>query len=133
MTLLLALILFAADENIIGPPWTPPGFNCCIDNARDWETTWAITGPPWLTFAPTHGTLPAQSSTLVTATVNAHADTMPAGTTTEPVTVTWQRTFASCFSGPCVPAADECLTFDADGDCDVDLDDFAVIQREMTR
>ncbi|MHC4697404.1 MAG: thrombospondin type 3 repeat-containing protein, partial [Planctomycetota bacterium] len=57
--------------------------------------------------------------------------------------------FASCMSGPGVPFAprvhvatgmvgsvtvepDPCIGFDADGDCDIDLDDYALLQWSFT-
>jgi len=66
----------------VGGPFTSSPANYIVQNTGSGTLNWSVTGPAWLTFSPSSGSLAASSSQGVSVSVNANANAFAAGTQT---------------------------------------------------
>lgn len=105
----------ASNHNASGPqggPFTGTPGSYTVQNSGSGTLNWTVSGPSWLNFSATSGSLGAGASTVVSVSINASANSLPAGvqngtitfggnggTATRSATLTVNDTMAPTWSG----------------------------------
>jgi len=110
----------------VGGPFTPESKDYTVENLGDYPINYSVTATePWLTIMNGAGTLPAYGDGIVTALINASADSLAAGAYAD--TISFVNTTDHVGDTTRPVTLEIVLIGDLDGDGDVDLADLAIL------